>query len=156
MHFAFGIVWRAGVHSWVGRIKPTMIDLGRYEERIRLWLHGTGPLPSTVALNLIVSRPERMQLNLDQPGYIPTGTPWKQYMFHALGVTFHVHIGDRVGLEERLVCFYHNPQHPVLVSDHVQNQYDYKLAVQFYEAKKTKAYLRAMAKTRGEDRSKKL
>jgi len=148
LHFAFGILWRAGVHSWIGKIKPTMVELGLYEERIRFWLHGTGPFPGMAALNLVVSRPDRMQLTLTQPVQIPAATQWNQYMFYALGVLFHLHVGDIVGFEERFMCFYHNPQHPVLLSNYVQDRHEFKLAAQFFESRKTAAYLRAMAKWR--------
>jgi len=147
-HFALGIFWRASVHSWMGRSTPTMIDLGRFGESFRLWLHGSGPFPGMTFLNIIVSRPEKVELNLVQPSFIPAGTSWKQYTFYALGAMFHLNVGDSVPLEDRLISFHYNPQHPVLVSDHVTDRHTYKLASEFFEARKTKAYLKSLARHR--------
>jgi hypothetical protein len=148
MHFALGMFWRASVHSWVGREKPTMIDLGRFGEPIRAWLHGTAPFPPMTFVDVILARPQKLQLNLIQPAFVPTGKPWKTYKFYALGAMFTLTVGDFVPMEDRLICFRFNPQHPVLVSDRLGDQLSYKLASEFFEARKTKAYLRSLAKQR--------
>jgi len=37
-HFALGIFWKAAVHSWGLTDNDSIIELGPYSEKIRLWL----------------------------------------------------------------------------------------------------------------------
>jgi hypothetical protein len=121
-HFAMGIFWKAGVHSWKGGDGAPMIDLGGYGEEIRLWLRGEGASPRNVTFNFGVSRPERVQLTLGQPVEVPVrniGRTWRHYRHHLVGAMFSINAGETIGLEERMICLYRDPRHPVLVSDNV-------------------------------------
>ena len=150
-HFAMGIFWKAGVHSWKGGAGAPMINLGGYEEEIRHWLRGEGSFPRNVTFNFGVSRPERVQLTLGQPVEVPArniGRTWRHYRFHLVGAMFSINVGKTIGLEERMICFYRESRHPVLVSDSVTGVFEQKQAEHFAESRKTKAYLRSKEKRR--------
>jgi hypothetical protein len=87
-HFALGIFWKAAVHSWKGGESAPMIELGPYEEPIRRWLKGEGVFPDDVTIDFVVSRPQRMQIALNQPVEIPKDNKLRLYMFHMVGAQF--------------------------------------------------------------------
>jgi hypothetical protein len=145
-HFALGIFWKAGVHSWAGGKSEPMIDLGGYEEEIRIWLRGESDFPEDVTLRFVISRPGRSLLTLNQPVEIAYEKKWRMYRFHAVGASFSMHVGKEIALEEREVCFYRNPDHMVLCSDFVTEKWQQKLLKEFREAKKTQAYLKSGTK----------
>src|SRR5207244_3641154 len=45
MHFALGVFWKASVHSWGLSENDSLIELGPYSEKIRLWLRSEGSFP---------------------------------------------------------------------------------------------------------------
>jgi hypothetical protein len=146
VHFAMGIFWKAGVHSWKGGDSKPMIDLGGYEEEIRVWLRGEGAFPKNMTFNFCVSRPERAQLTIGQPVEVPVrklGRTWRHYRLHLVGAMFSINVGETIELEERMFCFYRRPSHPVLVSDIVTGVLARKNAEHFAESRKTRAYLKS-------------
>ena len=149
MHFAMGIFWKAGVHSWKRGDGAPMIDLGGYEEAIRLWLRGEDAFPRDVTFNFVVSRPERVQLTLGQPAEVPVqniGRTWRVYQLHLVGAMFSINIGETIGPQDRMICFYREARHPVLVSDNITGVLERKHAEHFAESRKTKAYLKSKGK----------
>jgi hypothetical protein len=150
-HFAMGIFWKAGVHSWKGGKSSPMIDLAGYEEEIRLWLRGEGAFPRNVTFHFVVSRPERAQLTLGQPVEVPVqkiGKTWRCYQLHLVGAMFSINVGETIGPEDRMICFYRELRHPVFVSDNLTGVFERKQAEHFAESRKTKAYLRSKEKRR--------
>lgn len=145
-HFAMGIFWKAAVHSWKAGNGAPMIDLAGYEEEIRLWLRREGAFPRNVTFRFCVSPPERAQLTIGQPVEVPVqklGRTWRCYQLHLVGAMFSINVGETISLEERMMCFYREPRHPVLVSDYVTGILERKNAEQFAESRKTKAYLKS-------------
>jgi hypothetical protein len=65
-----------------------------------------------------------------------------------VGAFFSINVGEHIPAEERLLCFYREPTHPVLVSDDVTQLWERKLASEFAEARKTDAYVRSRKKRR--------
>jgi hypothetical protein len=121
------------------------------QEEVRLWLRGEGAFPRNVTFHLVVSRPERAQLTLGQPVEVPVrnmGKTWRHYQLHLAGAMFSINVGETIGLEDRMICFYREPRHPVLVSDNVTGVLEQKLAEHFAESRKTKAYLKSKEKRR--------
>lgn len=149
-HFALGVFWKAGSHSWKRKNEPPMIDLGGYKEDIRLWLLDEQSFPDDVALEFVMSRPEQMHLSLNQPTTVLSPLPCRVFLFHALGALFTLKVGTDIPEIEREICFYSNPLHPILVSDRLSRLFGLKLAKEFCEARKTEAYLRARARRRKE------
>ena len=56
-YFGLSILWRSGVHMWNTAFgeKSNRMDLEDFEEPIRLFLHGDGPFPADVAVQVTVS-----------------------------------------------------------------------------------------------------
>lgn len=152
VHFALGIFWKAGVYSWGGRDKPPMLDLGIYAEEIRLWLRGESLFPKNVSISSVMSRPEHFKVTLGEPYQLPPRFPWREYYLHLLGVFFFLQVGENIRDFERSICFYRNPQHPVLVGDQPHYQYEHNLASHFSESRQTKAYLKERAKRQKKER----
>jgi len=142
-HFALGIFWRAGVHSWKKNKDEPMIDLGEFGEPIRLWLRGEAPFPKNVALHISLSRPELAQIVHGFPGEVlgHTRGPFRLYWLHLLGVLFTLSVGEGLTDIEGELCFYQNPAHPFTVADNVSLEIKKKYLGEFMEARQTQAYL---------------
>jgi hypothetical protein len=149
IHFAMGIFWKAGVHSWKGGEKNPLIELGPCQELIRLYLRGDIPFPGQFAtLDVVVSRPERMQLTLNPPVRVPAPYHWRVFVFHTVGVMFTLNLGAIIDWQQRAMCFRGGRGNPVLVSDKVTRVYELKLAKEYLESRKTATYLKHRAKPR--------
>lgn len=140
-HFALGIFWKAGVHSWKGSTRTPLIDLGSHESLLRGWLRGESALPSNIVLAFTISRPARAQITFNWPVENPA-RQWRTYTFHALGANFVLR-GN--GMPRQMVdtCFYHNPVHPILVSDELSGIIEERQMGQFMESRKTRAFHRS-------------
>jgi len=140
-HFALGIFWKASIHPW----QFGHISLGPYRETIRTWLRGETGFPQNVALNLILSRPAAAQIIMNPP-YETTSTTCHTYLFHVPGILFRLSVGRQIPTEEKILCFYSRPEHFIIVSDTVTKKILRANAQNFKESKKTKSFLKAMAK----------
>jgi hypothetical protein len=140
-HFALGIFWKAGVHSWSGARTEPMIDLGDYTEPIRTWLKGETAFPRDVTLTIMCSRPENTFVVLSQPVEVK-GKAWRNYWFYVPGVMFFLNIGPTIELEMRTCCFYHMPAHPVFISDDIIKKFHERLGKDYMDSRKAKGYLK--------------
>jgi hypothetical protein len=122
-YYAASIFWRAAVHKWkVGREIITPIDLGPYEENIRLFLREGRPLSPHIYLSVWLS-------DRDQPLAI-SGVPTTRHfegggIMHRMnipGIAFLLTIGKKVSHGVAQTCFIHAPGHPVFVSRYVDDQ----------------------------------
>jgi len=142
-HFALGIFWRAGVHSWKKNKDEPMINLGVYGEPIRLWLRSEAPFPGNLALHMSLSRPELAQIVHSFPVEVlgHTRGPFRVYWLHLLGASFTLSLGEGLNAEEREGCFYRNPAHPFMLDDNVSLEIKKKYLREYMEARQTQAYL---------------
>jgi hypothetical protein len=142
-HFALGIFWRAGVHSWKKNKDEPLIDLGSYGERIRLWLRGEASFPENVALHMSLSRPELAQIVHGFPVEVlgHTRGPFRVYWLHLLGALFTLAVGKGLTEMEREGCLYRNPAHPFIVADKVSLEIKKKYLREYMAARQTSAYL---------------
>ena len=99
-------------------------------------------------LDVVVSRPERMQLTLNPPVRVPAPYHWRLFVFHTVGVMFTLNLGANIDWQQRAMCFRGGRGNPVLVSDKVTRVYELKLAKEFLESRQTAAYLKHRAKLR--------
>jgi hypothetical protein len=125
-----------------------MIDLGTFLEPIRWWLFYGTPYPPNVFLSIGLDRPEKLQMVFSPPSYITSPEPTKRFMFFVLGARFFLELGESVEPMWQATSFSHNPRRPIFVCDTVTNQHEYKFAKEFFEARKTKAYLQSIDKFR--------
>jgi hypothetical protein len=142
-HFALGIFWRAAVHSWKKNKDEPMIDLGSYEEPIRLWLRSEASFPKNIALHVSLSRPELAQIVHGFPVEVLEHTrgPFRVYWLHLLGALFTLSVGDGLTDLEREGCFYQNVLHPLIVADKLSLDIKKKYLREYMETRQTQAYL---------------
>jgi hypothetical protein len=55
IYFAMSVFWRTAVHVWRRDKRVIHIELGKYEEPLRMFLLGAGPFPEKMALQVWVS-----------------------------------------------------------------------------------------------------
>ena len=123
-HFALGIFWKASVHSWGLTETDSLIELGPYSEKIRLWLRSEGSFPEHVYPVAIVSRPQTTQPNAclpfeqtrDQHEGDEGTLSWRSFRFQVPGLSFVLNIGKTVDQGIRALSL-HTPPHPINVAD---------------------------------------
>jgi hypothetical protein len=115
-HFALGIFWKASVHHWQGSKTENQIQLGPYEEKIRLFIREPRrvPFPENVALMISVLHPQNVTLLMNLPEKGPRGDGFRNFRFYVPGILFVLSVGKLV---DREFCFQSNPLHPIFVSD---------------------------------------
>lgn len=140
-HFAMGMFWKAGVHSWRNGDHSTKIELGPYADPIRKWLLGQERFPKNVCLQVAVSPPERAQILFIEP-YEGKRSDWRSFFVYILGVLFVIHVGKSV-VNAAEFCFYQNPGHPIWISAKIDSDFEKVFVGQFRRSHKTRAFLRA-------------
>jgi hypothetical protein len=148
VHFATGIFWRAAVHSWKSGVTQPMIDLGWDEDEVRRYLLGKASFPKQAVITLVISTPSTMQITMNQPIEIPIKWGWRAWSFHVLGVLFSLNLGWSISAEHKGTCFYRSEANLVLVPPKIARQWEQRQARQFYEARKTQAYIEHQEKRR--------
>jgi len=144
-HFAMGIFWKASVHSWKGKERSPLIELGPYRESIRMWLRGEAAFPKHICLSVLVARPENALIVLTGPIERIPGR-WHSFWLAVPGVMFTLSVGRQLDLEMKTTCFHENPMHPVFICDDVMAVAWNKLGEHYRESRKTNSYLKAREK----------
>jgi len=144
-HFAMGIFWKASAHSWSGKSRSPMIQLGPYGDGIRTWLRGESGFPKHVCLTVLVARPENALIVLTGPNERISGR-WHSFSLGVPGVVFTLEVGKQIDSQMRMTCFHENATHPVLISDEVMGAVWNKVGEHYRESRKTKSYVAARAK----------
>jgi|HubBroStandDraft_4_1064222.scaffolds.fasta_scaffold15509_5 hypothetical protein len=116
VHFAMGVFFKAGVHSWSGSRTEPLIDFGPYTESIRTFLLGESGFPQRMVLMVGVLPPPVKDISFCYP-YRGSNTKWFNYLFYACGMEFALGLGKGLTREARQSCIASNPLHPILVVD---------------------------------------
>ena len=116
IHFALGIFWKAGVHSWNRSRTAPLINLGVYAEPIRRFLRGEQGCPESIALTIGVLPPPVELISFHNP-YRGSNPSWPNFLFYVSGIEFALHLGPPVDSGIRESCFATNPLHPMMVLD---------------------------------------
>ena len=150
-HFALGIFWKASVHSWGLTETDSLIELGPYSEKIRLWLRSEGSFPEHVYPVAIVSRPQTTQPNACLP-FEQTRDQhegWRGFRFQVPGLSFVLNIGKTVDHEIRALSL-HTPPHPINVADCLTAKSEQIFVEHFHRNRRPKAFWNAMERLRRE------
>jgi len=115
-HFAIGIFWKASVHGWAKDRKEPRIELGPYSDKLRQFLRHKAPFPEHITLTVGIAPPETKFSNLLEP-YRGSLRGARNYVFNVPGVQFVLTIGKTISPQEKGVCFYTNPLHPIILTD---------------------------------------
>jgi hypothetical protein len=144
-HFALGMFWKASVHSWSGSKTAASIELGLYSEKIRTWLRSKSWFPEDMYLIVVVSRPLRAQIVLNEP-YEARREGWQNFFVYVPGVLFMLNVGKTVDESMRWLCVYQNPGHPINIAEELTDRHEGLMVKSVLGSRKTKAYLKARAK----------
>lgn len=117
-HFAMGLFWKAGVHSWEKDSKTSRIELGPYADKIRKYLIGDAAFPKHVSLSVNVTKPSKAANLFNDPHetFSKEGG-YRTHFYYVPGVLFMLNIGRQISQELILGCFATNMYHPIVVSD---------------------------------------
>jgi hypothetical protein len=116
IHFAMGMFFKAAVHSWEGKKKEPMIELGPYLESVRAFLMGETGFPERMTLNVGVLPPPVKAISCAQP-YRGSNTSCHNYLFYISGIEFALAVGNQIDLTARQASFASSPSHPIIVTD---------------------------------------
>jgi len=114
IHFAMGVFWKAGVHSWSGSHETPMIDLGEFAEPIRRFLRGEMSFPDHMALMVGVLPPPNKWIGFNNP-YRGSNQTWRNFVFHLPGIEFSLGVGNGLDPSVRDSSFSSHPLHPIMV-----------------------------------------
>jgi hypothetical protein len=120
IHFAMGIFFKAAVHSWKGKTKEPMIELGPYAESVRTFLMDERGFPQRMTLNVGVLPPPVKAISCCYP-YRGSNTACHNYLFYICGIEFALGVGNQIDLVARQTCFASNPLHPIIVTDYSED-----------------------------------
>lgn len=141
VHFAMGIFWKAAVHSWLAGKTEPRIELAPYTDVIRMWLRGEGTLPSSIALSISVSRPDRAQITFNEPHEARSNED-RTFVFHVPGVFFMLHVGESLPDVTKQFCLHHSSFHPIFVSEEMTQKVEDLFREMFHKSRKTDALMR--------------
>jgi hypothetical protein len=122
VYFALSIFWRGAVHEWEadqGRT-PFKVELCGYEEPIRQYLLGLAPVPSEVALTVMIWPYTKSFI----AGLVPRPAhqrDFQRYWFFVCGLGFVLNFGENLPTDVKRTCSYHSPQKIITVSKEFAN-----------------------------------
>lgn len=135
-HFALGMFWR-GTHHWNSKDYEA-IKLGPYADRIAAFLLGKSGFPEHVVLYVTVLPPPLRVMVSYLPIKVRKAGMVHNFSYYVPGVHFLLSVGKEIGAEERELCFYRNPLHPISLSD-VTDMVEWRPKKQYFDSKKKMA-----------------
>jgi hypothetical protein len=115
-HFAMGIFWKSSVHSWRGREREPLIELGKYGEEARLFLTGEKPFSEHMALTVCVVPPPVKAFAFTNP-YPCDVKGLHTFVFFVPGIMFLLSVGRVIPDELKRICIESNALRPVVMKD---------------------------------------
>jgi hypothetical protein len=120
VHFGMGMFFKAAVHSWEGKKKEPMIELGPYLESVRAFVMGETGFPEHMTLNVGVLPPPVKAISCSYP-YRGSKTTCHNYLFYVSGIEFALGVGRQIDAVAREACFASSPLHPIIVTDYTED-----------------------------------
>lgn len=102
-YFALSVFWRSAAHQWRNVSHLPKLEFGRYEETLRLFLHGDAEFPSQMVL-IIRLWPTEPLMSL---AYYPLRTVAREchmFQFYVPCIQFFLCIGQRIPSDLRVIC----------------------------------------------------
>jgi len=115
-HFGLGIFWKASVYSWTKKKREPRIELGPYQEPLRLYLRKEGPFPKEMALVAVVAPRPVTFASMGLP-YRTSTKECHHFMFHVPGIQFNLYVGKEIPESQRKCCVVSSPGNPMLLCD---------------------------------------
>jgi hypothetical protein len=115
-HFAIGVFWKASVHSWRGKEKEPMIELGPYREDARKFLRGESEFPIRMTMTIGILPPPVKLIGFEYPCR-GADNEWHSFTFYIPGIRFVLNVGRSIDEGTRRICFVRHPARPIIVYD---------------------------------------
>jgi hypothetical protein len=119
-YFGASIFWRASVHDWVlMRRHPKRLELGPYEEPLRLFLLELAGFPGDVFMIIsVTSAMDRMRNMLMTFPFLKSRQPeFRQYRFTIPGITFQLFVGKNTPYALRRLSIQSPERHILMTPD---------------------------------------
>lgn len=146
-HFAMGLFWKAGVHSWHKDGKTSRIELGPYAEKIRKYLIGDDAFPRHVTLSVNVTEPSKaMNVFTDPDETFSREGGCRTHFCYVPGLLFILNIGRQISRELALGCFAADRHHPIVVSDVLHDHLEGVLRNMYLKVPKSKKLMEVKAR----------
>ncbi len=94
-YFAMSVFWRSSVHNWMSHRTSIKIELGPYEDPLRGYLLGDGPLPDGMFLHVEVIE-KRNPLQLASTPAVRNKGRFRYFDFRIPGLRFRLYVGKAV------------------------------------------------------------
>ncbi len=117
IYFGTSVFWRGGAHRWPpidGTTVPE-VQLGSYQEELRLFLLGTSSFPAAVSLTVMLWPFEKVRAAILFPDVYP-GSDWVRYWFYINGLGFVLDVGTNVPTRVQRRSTSHSPEQLVTIS----------------------------------------
>jgi hypothetical protein len=103
LYFGLSVFWRGAVDEWktTGGLKAPPVALCAYEEPLRTFLFGKGPIPAVVVLTVDLWHSKRVF----QASYPPTTSHMPEcqsYWFYVPGLIFRIYFGTKIPQDIRV------------------------------------------------------
>jgi hypothetical protein len=132
VYFGMSVFWRAAVHTWKTPDGTVRIDLGQYEEPVRLFLRDEGPFPDNMVMTVRISDLGNLMWTPVQENR----RGFHVFAFGILGLAFNLAVGSKIPEEFYTIGTAPNSRKVLWV---VRNQDD------FLFAEATKLYQAALS-----------
>lgn len=120
-YFATSVFWRAAAQPWkISGHLQVRVELGEYEQNLRLYLLGKAQFPKNVAMWCHVSPAERPMGGLVAP-YRKHKSTHHQFHFAIPGVAFDLFVGQTIPEGIYQLCMHRSVEHVVFLSDVVDS-----------------------------------
>lgn len=119
-YFPVSVFWRAAAREWNMRgYKMPPIELGSYEEELRLFLLGKGEFPKNASLTVWVSTKEVPLLVAHFPMSERTENA-RIHRFYIPGIQFMLALSKQLDESQRKGCIVHGRDNPIWMSGEVE------------------------------------
>lgn len=104
LHYGAGIFFKAAAHTWDFKGTPSSIDIGKYKEPLRKFLHDGVALPADVLISVGISGIKPQFIGFLPPVQMqdPEGV---KYTFYISGVLYTLRLGDNLPDNHRKTAF---------------------------------------------------
>ncbi len=124
VYFGASIFWRASIQDWHLVESGPKLELGPYEEQLRLFLLGRADFPTDAAFVLSMSGEKDVRASSMAifPYYKNHNKDCRQYNFTMNGLTFDLFVGNSLPPACRGMCLLRSPNQPVFMAALMDSQ----------------------------------
>lgn len=116
IYFGVSIFWRGAAHQWkLDGFEVPPVDLGAYQEPLRLFLIGKASFPADLFLTVMLWPYQKVPPAALMPDFSPV-QGWQRYWFYITGIGFVLDFGPNVPKEIQTRSTSHSPEQLITMS----------------------------------------